>query len=337
MISAATSVIDTHGDTAVRALELCAPIPADWRLESGETLGQSEVCARIHGPAGAPIVVVAGGISSGRYPYQLPDGGRGWWADIVRPGGPIDLDRLQVLAFDFAPDGDTRLITLTTHDQARLLALVLDHAGVEKAATIVGSSYGGMVGLAFAELFPERLERLVVIGAAHRAHPMTTALRGIQRRILAFADAAGQPEAGVALARELAMTTYRSPEEFDARFDCAPPARAGDAYPVCEYLISQGRNYPAVTTPTRWTILSDSMDRHRIDPSRVTTPTTLVGFISDRLAPIADVQALARALPNLDWFAQLSSVYGHDGFLKEVEALTPILRAALPSAQTIAA
>jgi homoserine O-acetyltransferase len=194
-----------------------------------------------------------------------------------------------------------------------------------------------MVGLAFAELFPDRLERLAVICAAHRSHPMTTALRGIQRRILAFADAAGDPEAGVALARQLAMTTYRSPEEFDARFATTAPERAGGAYPVCDYLIAQGQAYSAATTPARWTVLSDSMDRHLVDPAKVTTPTTLVGFTSDRLVPIADVQALAKALPNLDWFAQLPSVYGHDGFLKEVDALAPILRAALPSAQTIAA
>jgi homoserine O-acetyltransferase len=341
MLSAAKPAIDTSGSVApsdgVRAFDLFAPIPDGWRLESGDRLGQAEVRARIHGPEGAPVVVVAGGISSGRCPYQLPDGGRGWWAQMVRPGGVVDLDRLQVLAFDFAPDGDSAPITLTTRDQARLLAIVLDHAGVDRVAAYVGSSYGGMVGLAFAELFPERVERLAVICAAHRSHPMTTAVRGIQRRILAFAASAGRPEEGVALARELAMTTYRSPEEFDARFKTTAPARAGDPYPVCDYLIAQGLAYPSVTTPARWTTLSDSMDRHDVDPAKVTTPTTLVGFTSDRLAPIEDIRVLAKALPNLDWFAEIPSVYGHDGFLKETEALAPILRAVLPAAQTIAA
>jgi homoserine O-acetyltransferase len=341
MLSAETSAIGTGAGPAdsgaVRALDLFAPIPAEWRLESGDRLAQAEVRSRIHGPEGAPVVVILGGISSGRWPHLTVDGAPGWWAEVVRPGGPIDLDRLQVLGLDFAPDGETSPITLSTRDQARLVALALDHAGVDRVAAFVGCSYGGMIGLAFAELFPERLERLVVLCAAHRAHPMTTALRGIQRRILAFAESVGQPDAGVALARELAMTTYRSPEEFDARFAGTPPATAGKAYPVCDYLIAQGRGYPAAMTPARWTSLSDSMDRHLVAPSQVATPTTLIGFTSDRLTPIEDIRALAEALPNLDWFAQLPSVYGHDAFLKEIEAIAPILRAALPSAQTIAA
>ena len=61
-----------------------------------------------------------------------------------------------------------------------------------------------MVGLAFAELYPDWAEQLIVVSAAHRAHPQATAWRGIQRRILQFAVAAGRPEEGVALARELA-------------------------------------------------------------------------------------------------------------------------------------
>lgn len=337
MPSAATSVIEPRDGHAVRVVDVFAPIPDDFRLESGERLSQPVVRARLHGPEAAPVVIVAGGISSGRCPWRTPDGAPGWWAEVVRPGGPVDLDRLQVVAFDFAPDGETAPLTLTTHDQARLLSLVLGHAGVDRAAAFIGSSYGGMVGLAFAELFPELVERLVVICAAHRSHPMTTALRGIQRRILAFAEAAGRPEEGVALARELAMTTYRSPEEFDARFGGPAPERAGQPYPVCDYLIAQGRAYPSVTTTGRWICLSDSMDRHQVDPAAVTLPTTLVGFTTDRLAPIQDIRALAKALPNLDWFAELPSVYGHDGFLKETEALTPIIRAALPATQTIAA
>jgi len=150
MLSAATSVIDPRDGQAVRAVDVLAPIPDDFRLESGERLGQSVVRARLHGPEGAPVVIVAGGISSGRCPWRTLDGAPGWWADVVRPGGPIDLDRLQVLAFDFAPDGETDPLTLTTRDQARLLALVLSHAGVDRAAAFIGSSYGGMVGLAFA-------------------------------------------------------------------------------------------------------------------------------------------------------------------------------------------
>jgi homoserine O-acetyltransferase len=340
MLSATTSTGETGANACVLARDFAVAVPAGFRLESGEALAQSHVTARLHGPAGAPLVLVAGGISAGRCPYTTPEGGRGWWAEFVHPGGALDLDRLQVLAFDFAPDAataPTQPLTLTTQDLARLLALVLDHLDAPRLNAFVGSSYGGMVGLAFAELFPERLDRLVVICAAHRSHPMTTALRGVQRRILQLAQDAGRPEEGVALARQLAMTTYRSAEEFAARFDDAPPAQAGGRYPVCDYLTSRGSAYAQVTSVSRWITLSDSMDRHRVQPEHIATPTTLIGFPTDRLTPIEDLRELAGRLPRLERLHEIPSVYGHDGFLKEVAALSPLIRSALPEVQILAA
>ena len=89
-----------------------AVIPEDFRLESGERLTAAEVVGRIHGADAGPLVVVAGGISSGRFAAR-------WWSWAVRAGGPVDLDRARVLAFDFAPGKDEPGVTITTTDQAR--------------------------------------------------------------------------------------------------------------------------------------------------------------------------------------------------------------------------
>lgn len=319
------------------ARDIIVPVSPDFRLESGETLAEPIIQARLHGRPGAPLVVVAGGISSGRFVHRTETDGLGWWSGAVEAGGPIDLDRFQVLAFDFAPEGATAPaapLTVTTHDQARLLALVLDHLKAPRAAAFVGCSYGGMVGLAFAEAFPERLGQLAVISAAHRPHPMATAWRGVQRRILQLAVDSGRPEEGVALARELSMTTYRTPEELDARFDTVPPARAGGRYPVCEYLGARGRAYPAVMTASRWLTLSDSIDRHTVTPEAITTPTTLIGFTSDRLVPIDDMRELAARLPNLFRLVEAPSLYGHDAFLKEDAFVADVLTSALKDIET---
>jgi len=317
----------------LQARDVHARIPADFRLASGETLAADVVTARIHGPADAPLIVVAGGISSGRFPCETDDGRPGWWADVVRPGGAIDPTRVRVLAIDFLPGLDeTRVLTITTHDQARLLALVLDTLQVPVVDAFVGASYGGCVGLAFAELFPDRLGRLVVISAAHRAHPAATAWRGVQRRILALGLETGRIQEAVSLARELAMTTYRTAEEFDLRFGAAPaPETAGSAYAVCDYLTAKGRDYHQVTTPARWISLSDSLDRHSISPERIAAALTVVGFTSDRLAPIEDLRALADRAPNLETWIEAPSVFGHDGFLKERETIARALQTALSS------
>lgn len=313
------------------ARDVIVPIPADFRLASGEKLNQPNIVGRLHGRIGAPVVVVAGGISAGRFVHRTETNGLGWWSGAVSVRGPIDLSRLQVLAVDFAPGAEflDKAVTITTQDQARLLALVLNHLKIERVAAFVGCSYGGMVGLAFAQLFPDWAEQLIIVSAAHRAHPQATAWRGIQRRILQFAVAAGRPEEGVALARELAMTTYRTAEEFDDRFDTTAPTAVGGAYPVCDYLTARGQAYRTHTTPARWLSMSDSLDRHSVTPEVITTPVTLIGFTSDRLVPIDDIRELAARLPTLWRFVEAPSLYGHDAFLKEDAFVGDILRAAL--------
>lgn len=287
-----------------------AAIPTGFRLASGDELAATEVIGRLHGANQGPLVVVAGGISAGRFAAQ-------WWSWVVKAGGPVDLTRCRVLAFDYLPGKDEPGVTLTTQDQARLLVLLLDALNEPVVDAFVGASYGACVGLAFAADYPQRTGRLVAISGTHRAHPAATAWRGVQRRILAFARDCGREAEGVALARELAMTTYRSPEEFDARFDTRAPAAAGEAYPVCDYLISRGEGYDAVTSAARWITLSDSLDRHAVAPEAVQCPLTVVGFTSDRLVPIEDSRDLAARAPNLARLVEAPSIFGHDAFLKE--------------------
>ena len=317
-----------------------AVIPADIRLASGDALDATIVNGRIHGRQGAPLVVVAGGISADRHAAR-------WWSWLVRPGGPVDLDRVRVLAFDYLPGKTEAAVTITSQDQARLLALLLDALNETTVDAFIGASYGACVGLAFAETYPERIGQLVAISGAHRAHPAATAWRGIQRRILAFARECGREAEGIALARELAMTTYRTADEFDTRFSRRAPEQAGDPYPVCDYLISRGEGYDAVTTADRWISLSDSLDRQSVDPARVTCPLTVVAFTSDRLVPVEDSRELADLAPSAR-LIEASSIFGHDAFLKErevvgravSEALTPLFQPSLNrlnTAQEIAA
>ena len=305
-------------------VDLLVQVPAGWRLASGQSLPDPVFQARLYGPADAPLVIVAGGISANRLVWS-PDGS-GWWGEVVAPGAGVDLNRRRVLAFDFAPLKDAGL-AITTDDQARLVELALDALQVETAHAFVGASYGGMVGLALAARAPRRLERLCVISAAHHPSAIGGAWRGIQRRIFELARDSGRPEEGLALARELAMTTYRSAEEFDARFDRAlGPDGLSE---IDRYLIARGRAYPRAMAAERWWSLSRSIDSHAVQPEAVTVPTTLVASTSDRLTPLSDMAELASRLPDLIRFAEIRSLYGHDAFLKDAAALNPILKACL--------
>lgn len=306
------------------------PLPG-FRLSDGQPLADAALRLRRFGPEGAPVIVALGGISSDRRVVDVGDGRAAWWPRIVRPGGPVDLDRYQVLGLDLLPGPEKQDVrTLTPADQARALAAALDHLGIPQVEALIGASYGGMVGLAFAALFTLRLGQLIAISAPHRPAAHATALRGIQRRILAFGIETGRPEEAVALARELAMTTYRTAEELDLRFgrDTAPDA-AGGPYSVCDYLKARGRAYVPHMTAARWISLSDSLDRHRVAPGTVKVPTTLLGFTSDQLVPIADLDDLAGQLPALRRYVRAPSLYGHDGFLKEEAVVADLIASAL--------
>lgn len=329
-MSAAINYSTKEARYAVATGDFCVLLPPDFRLQSGERLSRPELALRTHGDPSRPAVVVAGGISAGR---AVADGGRetGWWRDIVAPGGAIDLDRYCVIGFDFLPNAGETARTISSHDQARALAYALDKVGVKRLKGFVGASYGGMVGLAFAETHPARVERLCVISAADRAHPAATALRGVQRRIVALADRLGAPQDGVSLARQLAMVTYRTPEEFAERFAHAPGACAGDPYEVCRYLIARGDAYDMPAQ--RFVTLSDSIDRHIVDAASIVAPTLFIASESDRLVPAEDIRRLASRAANAKVFT-LPSLFGHDAFLKEPSAIGPVIKAFIEEERT---
>jgi homoserine O-acetyltransferase/O-succinyltransferase len=297
-------------------------LPPDFILDSGETLSRPELKVRVYGDPEKPAVAVAGGISAGRDVATCKDG-EGWWRDIVSPGGYVDLDRCCVIGFDFLPNPGETAKTVTTRDHARALADALDTLNIAKLHAFVGASYGGMIGLAFAEIFPDRIEKLCAISAPDRPHPSATAMRGVQRRIIDFAVKHGDGRGGVALARQLGMITYRTPEEFEARFESAPGAAAGEPYDICDYLIARGDAYGM--DPRRYVTLSDSIDRHRADASKISAQSLVIAAESDRLAPRADLQRLAGAIAGAR-YVEIPSLYGHDAFLKEPAVIGPIIK-----------
>lgn len=282
----------------------------------------------IVGPANAPLIVVLGGISATRHVSE-------WWSEIVGAGRAIDTNRYRVLGIDFLdggrrPDGRPHR-TVTTHDQADAIARVLDTIGVERVHAFVGASYGGMVGLAFAERYPNRIDRLVAISAPHEPHPMSTALRALQRNIVKLGLDSGRVSEGLAIARGLAITTYRSAREFAERFESAPvEKRDGDAtFDVEKYLAHHGERFAARWAAERFLALSLSGDLHRVDPTRITTPTVIVAAEGDSIVPGEQLEALANSINAPTRLVHLASVRGHDAFLTEPVALGNILEVAI--------
>src|SRR5690348_10868098 len=140
-----------------------------------------------------------------------------------------------------------------------------------------------MVALAFAERYAELVDRIVVISAAHRAHPMASAWRSVQRETVRALTARGDAATGLKIARALAMATYRSPAEFAQRFSATAQKKDGVfRLPIEDYLYARGQAYADSYVPEAFICLSESIDLHRVEPEKIRTPTTLVAVSEDQ-------------------------------------------------------
>lgn len=335
-------------------------LDAPFALEHGGSIPDCDVAWELTGSDNAPLVVALGGISAGRNVTARDSGERptaelrawaraGWWQDIAGEGRALDTRGLRVLGIDWlggagASSGPSTLKpcpTIDTKDQARAVAAVLDHLGVARAKAIIGASYGGMVALAFAALFPRRLERAVIFSAAHRSHPMATALRSLQRRVVRLGIETGREPDALCIARGLAMTTYRTAHEFAERFPTAPRRlEPVIQFPVEDYLDHCGSRFAESFSPEAFLRLSESIDLHDIEPERIDVDITLAVVDHDPLVPVWQVRELAArlgtgaaepggAVRRHARVIEIDSIYGHDAFLKEVAMVSSVIAEAL--------
>lgn len=314
-------------------------LEGEWALHHGGRLRDVRIAWRLTGPKEAPIICALGGIWCDRELFDPQDARRGCWREIVGPGRSLDSGRFQILSFDYlggrggstAPEPGGEFPSVSTYDQAEALARVMDHLGITAVRAIFGGSYGGMVALAFAERYPERVGSLLIVSASDRPHPMAVAWHSIQRRIVQFAIAGGRGQEGLRLARAIGMSLYRSPEEFAARFSGLPSQRDGRfTFPVELFLFA---DTPEVAgfRPEAFLCLSESLDLHEVNAGRIFVTTVAVGAQEDQLVPLSDVRALTARMGSAS-LHEISSIHGHDAYLREPAQLRGILASELDPA-----
>ena len=241
---------------------------------------------------------------------------------------------------------------VTISDMVTAQARLLDHLNVERLSCVIGGSIGGMQALRWAVDFPERVERCIAIGAAPLS-AMGLALNHLQRQAIrndpAWLEGRYEQDAppvkGLALARALAMCSYKSAELFDERF-ARRPDRSGEdphgsvsgRFDVAGYLDYQGASFTGRFDANSYLVISKAMDNFDLARGyeseeatlrRISARLLLVGISSDWLFPASDVRALAeraRASGVDATYRELVSPHGHDGFLADAALLAPIVR-----------
>lgn len=301
-------------------------LPEAFELESGQTLCNGHLAWQCVGPESAPLIVVLGGISADR--RCCAEDGSGWWEAQCGAGRTLDCRRFRLLGIDWlGGSGESsdasdpqRPLEISTADQAHALLLLLNRIGVSQVHLLVGASYGGSVAQHLATLLGSRLRHLVVLCAAHRSSQFALGFRDIQRAIL---DLDGDSDAALAVARSLAILGYRTAEGLEQRF------ANGD---VLGWLVQHGDTFAQRFDVDAYRCLGASLDTHRIDPASIRVPTTLFGVVEDLLVPRSLLREFADYCGSECEHVEVSSVYGHDAFLKEKLAVSKILSGVLENA-----
>jgi len=282
-----------------------------------------------------------------------------WWAPLIGPGRAFDTTRVGVLCANllggrYGSTGPTSIDpasgepwgasfpTVSARDEAAALWALADQLGIEQFALVTGGSLGGMIALEVALARPGRVGRVAPIAAPASTTGLALAWNHIQ---VGLVDRFGIE--GLAFARQLAMTTYRSEADFDLRF--ARQQEADGTFSIASYLDHQGAKLVDRFDPDTYRTLVRIMDGHDIGRGRGGAVTALraladagtgltgIGVSGDILYGPVQVRALvdAAAAAGVDaGYQEIESTKGHDAFLVEWDQLTRILGVALADGVT---
>jgi len=343
-------------------------LPGAFDLEGGGRLEGLEVAYRSWGrlgPEGDNAVLVCHALTGSADVDE-------WWTEVLGPGRALDPECDFVVATNVlggcygttgpgtptpgCPEGlGPDFPTLTIRDQVRCQALLLQALGVRRLRLVVGGSMGGMQALEWAVTEPLPVDSVAALGTPPSHSPWAIGLGEAQRQAIQGDPAwkegrylpSAPPVKGLALARAVAMCSYRSPESFDLRFQ-REQTTSGE-FQVESYLRYQGEKLGTRFDANSYLTLSRAMDSHDLARGRlgldggpggklgrgldgdleevlagIRPRVLLVGIRSDVLYTAPEIEGLARGIPGAE-LAWIDSPHGHDSFLMEVEEVSEIL------------
>ncbi|MCV0402464.1 MAG: alpha/beta fold hydrolase [Chloroflexi bacterium] len=309
-----------------------------FRTEAGVTLPDLRVAYRRDGPASSSAVLVVHALTGSA------DAAGDWWAPLIGAGRALDTDARHVVCLNLlgscygttGPADVDDFPPITPRDMARAQWAALDALGIERLELVAGGSLGGMVALEVALERPSAVATVMPIAAPAVIGNLAAGWNHIQLEMLAL-----DRQRGLELARQLAMTTYRSEVDFDTRRG------------IASYLEHQGVKLRHRFDSGSYAALVGAMNAHDAGRDRgglvaafralaaQDTSVIGVGIEGDILYGPRQVRALvdaARAAGVGASYREIRSDKGHDAFLVEWDQLAAIIEAALePSAEEVVA
>jgi homoserine O-acetyltransferase len=287
----------------------------------------------------------------------------GWWPSMVGPGLPFDTDKYFVVCpnviggcqgstgpSSIAPDGKrwgSRFPAVTIRDMVAAEVAFTDAIGIKKYLLAVGPSLGGMRALEWAVQLPERVGAICTIGSSAVATGDQIGTASIQIRAIKgdphfnngdYYEHDRGPIAGMGIARRIAHLTYRTESEMDVRFGRELQGDDTGRYAVESYLDHQATKLAKRFDANTYIALTDAMNSHDVGRDRggvaealatIKIPVVVISIDSDRLFWPRLQEEIIELTPTALPLVTISSPFGHDGFLIEVETVGSVLKDAL--------
>mmetsp|Transcript_45357 Transcript_45357/g.142231 ORF Transcript_45357/g.142231 Transcript_45357/m.142231 type:complete len:382 (-) Transcript_45357:201-1346(-) len=330
-----------------------------FQLENGQWLDNPEVRYNCYGElneAKDNVLVVCHALTGNS---QVAN----WWGSLLGPGKAFDTDKYYVVCANILGScygttgplsrdpttGSQYLIDfpkVSVRDTVNLhLKMMREGIGANQVAAVVGGSLGGMQTLEWALCGGDYVKSIVPIacGAAHTAWQIGTS--ECQRQAI-YADPKwcngrfdpnDPPLQGLAVARQMAMVSYRTAKAFQKKF--GRETKDGSMFQVRSYLEYQGEKFKTRMDPLSYLCITEQMDTHDVGRHRggidaalasIAQPTLVLGVDSDVLYPLHEQEELAAKIPGAQ-FQIVNSNEGHDGFLLEQDQIQAAVKSFLNS------
>jgi len=288
---------------------------------------------------------------------------QGWWPQMVGPGLPFDTDKYFIVCpnviggcqgstgpSSLAPDGKrwgSRFPAVTIRDMVAAELAFTKKIGIKKYQLAVGPSLGGMRSLEWAITYPELVSAICTIGSCAVATGDQIGSASVQIRAIKsdpnfndgdYYEQEIGPIEGMGIARRIAHLTYRTESEMDVRFGRELQGDETGRYAVESYLDHQAQKLSKRFDANTYIALTEAMNSHDVGRdrggvaavlSKIKIPLHIVAIDTDRLFPPRLQQEIAELAPQVSTLHSISSPFGHDGFLIEVESVGAIIKNAL--------
>jgi homoserine O-acetyltransferase len=243
---------------------------------------------------------------------------------------------------------------LTVGDMVEVHAELVRHLGITKLLGIIGGSLGGMKVLEWAARYPDMIRSAIVLASAARLSAQGIAFNAVGRRAIVsdpnflggnYYDQEHGPRFGLALARMVAHITYLSEASIEQKFGRRLQHRDEFAFDLAQdtefqiesYLHYQGKRFVERFDANSYLYLTRAMDYFNLSDAygslakalgRTPARFLVTSYTTDWLFPTAQSKELVRALVDARrhvTYLELTSPFGHDSFLIEIEPLEKLL------------